>query len=105
MTATHVIGIADCAVTNNPEAVLVTYALGSCIAVTLHDNVSRVGGLLHLMLPESNLDTARAQSNPYMFANTGIPLLFNRYLRKTSFGYRTSTAANAISQVRRCYLE
>ena len=78
MSATHVIGIADCAVTNDPEAVLVTYALGSCIAVTLHDNVSRVGGLLHLMLPESNLDTARAHSNPYMFANTGIPLLFNR---------------------------
>ena len=78
MSVTHVVGIADCAVSNDPEAVLVTYALGSCIAVTVHDHVSRVGGLLHLMLPESNLVTARAQSNPYMFANTGIPLLFNR---------------------------
>jgi chemotaxis protein CheD len=78
VSATHIIGIADCAVSNDPEAVLVTYALGSCIAVTIHDRVSRVGGMLHLMLPESNLDTARAQTNPYMFANTGIPLLFNR---------------------------
>ena len=78
MSVTQVIGIADCAVSNDPETVLVTYALGSCIAVTVHDHVSRVGGLLHLMLPESNLDTAKAQSNPYMFANTGIPLLFNR---------------------------
>lgn len=78
MSFNHVIGIADCAVSNDPEAVLVTYALGSCIAVTVHDQVSRVGGMLHLMLPESNIDTARAQSNPYMFANTGIPLLFNR---------------------------
>ena len=78
MNFTHVIGIADCAVSNDPEAVLVTYALGSCIAVTVHDHVSRVGGMLHLMLPESNIVTARTQNNPYMFANTGIPLLFNR---------------------------
>jgi chemotaxis protein CheD len=78
MSFTYAIGIADCAVTNDPEAVLVTYALGSCIAVTLYDRVSHVGGLLHLMLPDSNLITTRAQSNPYMFANTGIPLLFNR---------------------------
>jgi chemotaxis protein CheD len=78
MSATHIIGIADCAVSNDPNAVLVTYALGSCIAVTVHDRVSRVGGMLHLMLPESSLDSARGQSNPYMFANTGIPLLFNR---------------------------
>jgi len=78
MNSTHIIGIADCAVSNDPDAVLVTYALGSCIAVAIHDRVSHVGGMLHLMLPESNLDTARAQSNPYMFANTGIPLLFNR---------------------------
>ncbi|MEP6537091.1 MAG: chemotaxis protein CheD [Bryobacteraceae bacterium] len=78
MSATHVIGIADCAVSNDPDAMLVTYALGSCIAVTLYDSVSRIAGMLHLMLPESSIDSARGQSNPYMFANTGIPLLFNR---------------------------
>jgi chemotaxis protein CheD len=81
LSSTHIIGIADCAVSNDPNAVLVTYALGSCIAVAVHDNVAHVGGLLHLMLPESNLDTARAQTNPYMFANTGIPLLFHRALQ------------------------
>ena len=46
MSVTQVIGIAGCAVSSDPE--------GSCIAVTVHDHVSRVGGLLHLMLPESN---------------------------------------------------
>jgi chemotaxis protein CheD len=71
-----VVGMADCRVSNHPESVLVTYALGSCIAVTIHDHVAGVGGLLHFMLPESALDRAKARANPYMFGDTGIPLLF-----------------------------
>ena len=71
-----VVGVGDCRVSNDPKGVLVTYALGSCIAVTIHDPVAGVGGLLHFMLPESSLDRAKAQLNPFMFADTGIPLLF-----------------------------
>ena len=73
-----VIGVGDCQVSADPEAVLVTYALGSCIAVVIHDSVSKVGGLLHYLLPESSLDKAKAEQRPYMFADTGIPLLFHR---------------------------
>lgn len=73
-----VIGVGDCQVSADPEAVLVTYALGSCIAVVIHDSVSKVGGLLHYLLPESSLDKAKAEQRPYMFAGTGIPLLFHR---------------------------
>ena len=47
-----VVGVADCHVTSDPANVLVTYALGSCIAVAIYDPVARVGGLLHFMLPE-----------------------------------------------------
>jgi chemotaxis protein CheD len=72
-----VVGVADCRVSNDPESVLVTYALGSCIAVMIHDPVAKVGGLLHFMLPESALDRAKAQHNPFMFADTGIPSLFH----------------------------
>src|ERR1700731_1162142 len=43
----HVVGIGDCKVSNEPEDVLVTHALGSCIAVMIHDPVARVAGLLH----------------------------------------------------------
>jgi chemotaxis protein CheD len=71
-----VIGIGDCQVSRDPHGVLVTYALGSCIAVIIHDPVAGVGGLLHFLLPESSLDPAKAQKNPFMFADTGIPLLF-----------------------------
>lgn len=72
-----VVGVGDCLVSDDPGQSLVTYALGSCIAVTIHDAVAQVGGLLHFMLPDSGLDRAKAQHNPYMFADTGIPLLFH----------------------------
>jgi len=72
-----VVGIGDCKVTDNPESVLVTYALGSCVAVMIHDPVAQVGGLLHFMLPESGIDKEKAQSRPFMFADTGIPMLFH----------------------------
>ena len=71
------VGIADCQVTNNLEKVLVTHALGSCIAVAVHDPVAGVAGLLHIMLPESNIDPERASRQPFMFADTGIPELFH----------------------------
>jgi len=73
-----VVGIADCQVSRSRQEVLVTYALGSCIAVAIHDPVAGVGGLLHFMLPESTISPAKAGQNPYMFADTGIPLLFRR---------------------------
>jgi chemotaxis protein CheD len=71
-----VVGISDLKVSNNVNDVLVTYALGSCVGVTVYDPVVKVGGLLHFMLPESSLDIRKAGENPAMFADTGIPLLF-----------------------------
>ena len=76
-----VVGISDFQCTNKPEDVLVTYALGSCIAVAIYDPVVKVGGLLHFMLPESLLDQKKAVENPAMFADTGIPLLFKACYR------------------------
>jgi chemotaxis protein CheD len=37
-----------------------------------------VGGLLHYMLPDSSIDPPRGRENPFMFADTGIPLLIER---------------------------
>jgi chemotaxis protein CheD len=73
-----VVGVADCRISSDLTASIVTYALGSCVAVAIHDPVARVGGMLHLMLPDSSLDTTKAGRNPYMFADTGIPMLFRR---------------------------
>ncbi len=61
-------------VSADPDVELVTYALGSCIAVILHDPVRTAAGMLHYMLPVAN---ERAADKPAMFAETGIPLLFS----------------------------
>ncbi|MFZ0450492.1 MAG: chemotaxis protein CheD [Desulfatiglandaceae bacterium] len=71
-----IVGVSDMKVSHDIDSVLITYSLGSCIGVSIYDPVAKVGGLLHYMLPDSNLDKGKAQKNPYMFADTGIPNLF-----------------------------
>lgn len=76
-----VVGVGEYQVSNDPEAVLATFSLGSCVAVALYDPLVKVGGLLHLMLPESDINPLRAKEKPGMFADTGIPLLLEECLR------------------------
>lgn len=71
-----VVGVGDMSVSNNIAITLSTYALGSCIAVAAYDPVAKAGGLLHLMLPESSISPEKATTQPAMFADTGLPLLF-----------------------------
>jgi chemotaxis protein CheD len=59
-----------------PGDQLITYALGSCLGIAIHDPVAGVGGLLHVMLPLSTIDPEKASKNPYMFVDTGVPQLF-----------------------------
>lgn len=66
------ISISDARVSADPEDVLVTYSLGSCIGLTLYDPKTQVGGMLHFQLPTSTLDAERAKKNPLMFADTGF---------------------------------
>ncbi|OIR03640.1 chemoreceptor glutamine deamidase CheD [mine drainage metagenome] len=72
-----VVGVGDMAVSNNTNVTLSTYALGSCVGVVAHDPVTKASGILHLMLPDSKLSADKAAAQPAMFADTGLPLLFN----------------------------
>ncbi len=65
----------------NVQDMIITYALGSCIAVVVYDPRVKVGGMLHFMLAESSIDKKKATDNPAMFADTGIPLLFKSCYR------------------------
>ena len=71
-----IVGIADMKVSDDPNVILVTHALGSCIGLAVYDPVVKAGGMLHYMLPESKMDYKKAKEIPLMFADTGIPLLF-----------------------------
>lgn len=71
-----IVDMADMKLSNDLSGIFSTYVLGSCVAVAVYDPAARVGGLLHYILPESSLNTQKALQNPYIFADTGIPLLF-----------------------------
>jgi len=46
-----VVGVADMKISKDPDSVLVTHSLGSCIGVAVYDCAVHAGGLLHFMLP------------------------------------------------------
>jgi len=89
-----IVGVADYKVSQDPKAVLITCALGSCIGLSLHDPVAGVGGLLHFMLPNAEQETSREDFNPAMYGNTGIPLLISE-LQKLGANTRKLVAAMA----------
>jgi chemotaxis protein CheD len=94
-----VVGVGDYAVSADRQSVLVTYALGSCIALLIHDPRACVGGLLHFMLPESRIDARKARKNPSMFADTGIPMLFHRAYELGAVKSRLVVRAAGAAQV------
>jgi chemotaxis protein CheD len=71
-----IVGVGGLAVSNDPSMILTTYSLGSCLGVTIYDPVSRAGGLLHAMLPDSSINAAKAAEQPAMFVDTGISALW-----------------------------
>ncbi len=64
-------------VSDDPNTDLVTYSLGSCIGITVYDPAKKIGGLLHVMLPDSDMHSAKAAIWPSMFVNSGVTGLFH----------------------------
>ena len=73
----RIVGIGELVVSNAPDEVIVTHALGSCVAVCLFDPVAGVAAMLHFLLPDARINPERARVQPAAFADTGIPLLFH----------------------------
>lgn len=71
-----VVGMAESVVSNNPSVTLATYSLGSCLGISIFDPVTHVGGLVHIMLPDSGIAPDKARSQPGMFVDSGVPKLF-----------------------------
>jgi chemotaxis protein CheD len=75
-----IIGISDANVSNNPQDILETLSLGSCIGVCLYDPATTIGGMLHYQLPSSTMNPCRVKQNPLMFADTGMTFLIDKML-------------------------
>ena len=74
----HVVLVADMKIANSGD-VIVTHALSSCLGVLIYDPVERIGGLLHAMLPLSKVNPSKAEENPCMFIDTGLPALLEAF--------------------------
>jgi len=78
VTVRHiVVGVGDMAASADVQSLLSTYALGSCIALVAYEPLRKVGGILHMMLPDSAISPAKAAAHPAMFADTGLPQFFS----------------------------
>lgn len=73
--ATIKVGMADLNLCKSPD-MITTLGLGSCIGIALYDPVTKIGGLAHIMLPDST--QMRNNSNTAKFADTGIEELVKK---------------------------
>ncbi|HPG37944.1 MAG TPA: chemotaxis protein CheD [bacterium] len=78
----RIVGIADMIISTDPNDTLITYALGSCLGITIYDPLTKIGALLHVMLPQSSIDPGKAAKNPYMFVDTGLDDMFAEFEKK-----------------------
>lgn len=74
------VSVSDARVSNDPQNILTTYSLGSCIGVSIYDPIVKIGGLLHYQLPDSKIDDDKAKHNPFMFADTGMQVLLDHLI-------------------------
>ena len=71
------VGMADLNTCKDPD-VITTLGLGSCIGISLYDPSTKIGGLAHVMLPDST--AIKNNSNRAKFADTGIEDLLKQVL-------------------------
>lgn len=80
----YTVGVADLKISADTADLLITYALGSCLGVAVYDFRLKRAGLLHCMLPDSNIDRAKAAANPYLYVDTGMKAVLDYFYRNGS---------------------
>lgn len=78
MTCATPVGMSQIKTGKAPEQFAV-YGIGSCIILSIYDSAKQVGGVAHIMLPDStgmNLSSL----NPVKFADTAVPALIEAVL-------------------------
>lgn len=81
---TIMLGIGEYAVSNIPGHIIKTMSLGSCVALTVYHPVSKSVGMVHIALPESNINVEGGNQLPGRFADTGVKVLLEELIRLTS---------------------
>lgn len=73
-----IIGIGDLFACKDVNMVLKTFALGSCVAVTIYDQQNQTGAMVHIALSDSKVNEEKSLAKPGYFVNTAIPALIKK---------------------------
>jgi len=73
---------------DQPEDVIVTYSLGSCLGVTVYDPEAGIGGMIHCLLPTASSARDKARTNPFMFVNTGVAMMVRKLMDAGAIKHR-----------------
>lgn len=79
------VGMADWKTCKGDDGVI-TVGLGSCVGIAIRDPATGIGGLAHIMLPDSKESVNN--SNRPKFADTGIEDMVNAILRMGASRFR-----------------
>jgi chemotaxis protein CheD len=71
------VGLGEMCISRNPNDVLIAFGLGSCLGIGMYDPVVKVGGMIHVVLPEQKSGN---DPNLAKFVDTGIPLLLSKVI-------------------------
>jgi len=71
------VGLGEMRISRDPNDVLIAFGLGSCLGIGMYDPVAKVGGMVHVVLPEQK---SGADPNLAKFVDTGIPLLLENVI-------------------------
>lgn len=73
-----IIGIGEYAISDDIKDELKTFALSSCVALTVYSPIKKVLGMVHIALPNSGIMQNRVIAKPTYYADTAIPLLIDK---------------------------
>lgn len=71
------LGLGEWSVSSDLHTDLVCLGMGSCVAFVAHDPMAQVGGMAHMVLPDSTAGRASAAA-PAKFVDLAIPLVLAR---------------------------
>ncbi len=76
------VGIGEFAITNEVEESIITYALGSCVALIIHNPATKHTALAHVVLPNFNRkgELSYLNNKPAYYADLIVPKLVNFFL-------------------------
>lgn len=73
------IGLAEMKVIRPPDSII-TYGLGSCVGLVLYDKVTKIAGMVHIVLP--NYNKAQPSVNIAKCADTAVAALLTSMIKE-----------------------